>query len=215
VVSLRRITLILALSGVLTAGIAQAASPRTYSFPRSHFAITIPGNWQFMPRSPAALRAKVRALRARGKRDLAGQYAAALKDPYVLRQLRQHLFTAFEWPALPAPIATDVSVRSSRVPDSFTKNDLADTAKVFADQFRTGKGRVTALRAVALPAGPAELVRGTVPLGPGYHGAATGFTLYVLLNRHTLYLISFRVDSRFLNSRAELFASIARSFRFL
>ena len=62
-----------------------------------------------------------------------------------------------------------------------------------------------------LPAGPAELIEGTIPAGGGF---SNGIELYLIPHGRLLYEISFQVDARLL-SQATLFTSIAQHFKLL
>jgi hypothetical protein len=124
------------------------------------------------------------------------------------------LFDAFEWPALSSPINPDVYVRSYAVSSSFSTRDLPAAARAIVQQGGSSD-HFEPIRTVTLPAGRAARVRGTVKLDPSYHGAATGITTYLLLNRHRIYVLTFRIDSRYAKRYARLFSDIAHRFRFL
>jgi hypothetical protein len=193
----------------------EAASWKTHVDRAAGFRIDIPAGWQEVPHTVAAVRSRIRQLRVAGRKALADQYAALLNDPYSRKQLREFRFQAFQWPALPSPINTDVYVKITAVPASFREADVPTVANEIAKAFNGPSDHVDPIVRVRLPSGSAVRVRGKAHLDPSYNGAATGFTLYILLRPRRLFLLSFRVDSRYTASERRIFDSIAMRFAFL
>jgi hypothetical protein len=163
----------------------------------------------------SGVQARIKQLRTSGRKGLADQFAAIIGDPYTRKQVAQFRFFAFQWPALPSPINTDVNVKISSVPASFHEADLATVGEEIAKTFKGPGDRVEPVSKVQLPAGPAVRVRGVSHLGPSYKGASTGFTAYLLLRPRRLFLLTFRLDSRFTRSQRPVLESIAGRFAFL
>ncbi len=179
------------------------------------FRIDIPANWQVIPRSVAALKDRIRTLRAEGRIALADQYKALLDDPYQRQQLRTFRFSAFQWPALPSPITSDVYVKIAAVPASVQTSDLPAIARVIADELKGPGSHVGPVRRIRLPAGAGVLLTGSAKLDPSYRAKATGFRLYLFLRPRRLFQLGFRTDSAFAASQRVLFISIASRFGFL
>jgi hypothetical protein len=109
-VSIVRVWAILIASIVSCCALAASAvgSAGWTVYHRQGFTISVPSSWQPVPATPAKTAALAAKLRAEGKLQLAGQYAAYAKDKYQWNPPR--LFRAFQWPEPPVPIDTDVLV---------------------------------------------------------------------------------------------------------
>jgi hypothetical protein len=188
---------------------------KTYVKSADGFRIDVPLGWQVVPPTIAGVQARIRQLRAQGRTALANQYSSLLGDPYTRKQVGEFRFQAFQWPARPSPITTDVTVKITPVPASLHVSDLPAVAAEVAKAFNGPRDRLEPIAKVRLPAGQAVRVRGVVHLDPSYGGRATGFTLYLLLQPRRLFGLSFRTDSQFSSAERPVFDSIARRFAFL
>ena len=209
--------LLFALTGsLLTAG---AATPKTlpstiYVDKSAGYRITVPRVWQVVPPSVPAVKQAITKLKQQKKTQLAAVYSAMIGTAAARKELESFRFRAFKWPALPSPVPTDVTVTIQNVSRNYKAADLPEIGQVFANNLRQPGAKVNAPQMLKLPAGPAALITGTVPLGQPYGGVSTGFTLVLLLKPGKLYMLSFRIDSR-AAAEAKVFASIANLFRFV
>src|SRR5262249_51150687 len=117
------------------------------------------------------------------------------------------------WPgSLNSPVPVQVSLGVSTAKRAYTARDLPSIGAVFANAFASNKGaKVTVPKTVTLPAGKAELVKASIPIGGG---VMNGAMLYLIPHGKTLYELSFQIEASQLAS-ATLFTSIAQHFRFL
>ena len=91
----------------------------------------------------------------------------------------------------------------------YTVADLPTAGRAYRSALAQHKGaKISAPNRIALPAGPAQFLTGTVPAGPGL---ADGFELYLLVHKGKLYALKFDIDAKVL-SQAKVLRSIAEHF---
>ncbi len=214
--ALLAVLLAAAAGSLVAAGAAPAAKPLAstiYVDQPGGYRITVPKTWQIVPPSAAAVKQLVAQLKKQKKTELATVYSDMIATAAGRSELSTFRFRAFRWPLAPSPVPTDVTLSIQPIPRRFKQGDLPQIGASFARDLRTPGAKVNAVQMLKLPAGPAALITGTVPLPKEYGGIATGFTLILLLKPGKLYLLSFRIDSR-AAADAKLFVSMAKLFRF-
>jgi hypothetical protein len=202
----------LALLVASTAGAANVAGT-TYVDKGGGYSITIPKNWQLVPRTVPKVKAlAARLAKKKSTADLGKFYMQLISTAQGRRDLTAYRFQAFDWPAsLSQPIPVEASVGVVVGKKAYGPKDLPAIGAVFANAFASNKGaKVTTPRTVALPVGQASLVEAVIPVGGG---VANGVELYLIPRGKLLYELSFQIESSQL-PYAKLFTSIAEHFKF-
>lgn len=208
--------LLLAVTGsLLVAGTAQSKTqPSTIYVDKSGgYRLTIPRTWQVIPPSVAAVKQTIARLKKQKKTALAAVYSDLISTAAGRKELTTFRFRAFRWPELPSPVPTDVTLTIQPLAKKYKAADLPAIGASFATSLASPGAKIAQPQLLKLPAGPAVLITGTVPLPKGFQGAKTGFTLILMLRPERLYMLSFRIDSRAAPD-AKVFTSIASLFRF-
>lgn len=171
----------------LTAGSAAAPAPWTHVTDSvAGYSIAVPASWQVVPRSTQRLDARVAQARRLKQFALANQFAeiAAVrrKTGTVYR------FQAFAWPPPKGAVVPDVTVRIAALTHSTTRVALPLIARQIAKSLSRAAS-VSASRRLALPAGEAYEVAGSIPLSKTIRSR---FAIYLLMHRRQLYSLTFR-----------------------
>jgi hypothetical protein len=177
------------------------------------YAITIPKTWQLIPRTTAGVNTLVATLNKQKKGTLAAFYKAILATSAGRADLTAYRFQAFAWPdSETQPVPIQVSLGLVKTKTAVTAKGLPAVGAVFANQLASNKGaKITVPKIVTLPAGKAEFIEGTIPIGSGVDN---GLELYLIPHGKTVYELAFQIEASQLKS-ATLFTSIARQFRFV
>jgi hypothetical protein len=184
----------------------------TYVDKAGGYAITIPKTWKLVPRSKPALKSLIAQLKKKQQTDLAATYSSILSSAAGKQGLQAYVFQAFDWPAVGAPILTQVSVGIVKTTKAYGTKDLPAIGAEYANALAANKGsKIVVPTKVKLPAGYAELIEGTIPAGSGI---SNGVKLYLIPHGKRLYELSFQIDGTLL-SQATLFTSIAQHFKLL
>jgi len=188
----------------------------TYRDAAKGYEITIPAAWKLVPRSKAAVQAQIALLKkAKGSANLllAGIYSSIIASPTGLKGLTTYRFQALAWPPdLSTPLLTEVSLGIVGTSTPEGKANLTALGDEYANALSANAGsKIDEPKTVALPAGNAELVEGTIPAGTGL---ATGVELYLIPHGKQIYELSFQIDARGL-ADATLFTAIAKDFAFI
>ena len=190
------------------AGAASAATPAATKWidRKDGFSVILPAKWYPVPRTVAAVQQTIASLRKQKKAALANEYAFYL-TPSGKAQLKDYVFQAFlDIGPSNDPIYPQFAVQVTKGPRPYTAADLPAAGRAFASSLAGNKGaKVSAPKRIALAAGPAEFVTGTVPAGPGLED---GFELYLLIHKGKLYALKFDIDATAL-AQATVFRSIA------
>lgn len=177
------------------------------------YAITIPKTWQLIPRTTAQIDTLVAALDKKKQTALAAFYKTIIATQAGKSGLKAYRFQAFAWPdseTQPVPVQVSLGLVKTKTP--VTTKGLPAVADVFANQLASNKGaKITVPKIVTLPAGKAEFIEGTIPIGSGIDN---GLELYLIPHGKTVYELAFQIEASQLKT-ATLFTSIARQFRFL
>ena len=205
-------------AGVLALGLAAAGNganvpSTTYADKAGGYTITIPKNWELVPRTVAGVKALAAKLeKKKSTADLGNYYLTLIATPEQRQQLSLYRFQAFDWPAsLSQPVPVEVSVGAVLDKSVITAKRLPSIGAVYANSFKSNQGsKVMGPKTVRLPVGLAELVEAVVPNGGG---VSTGVDLLLIPRGKVLYLLSFQIEASQLAS-ATLFTSIAQNFKF-
>jgi hypothetical protein len=177
------------------------------------YTITIPKTWQLIPRTTAQVNTLIATLKKQKKTALASFYKSILATTAGRTDLKAYRFQAFAWPdseTQPVPIQVSLGLVKTKTP--VTTKALPSVAAVFANQLASNKGaKITVPKIVTLPAGKAEFIEGTIPIGGGIDN---GLELYLIPHGKTVYELAFQIEASQLKT-ATLFTSIAQQFRFL
>lgn len=209
-----RFTLAACVGGLVLAAAASAATTPTetkWIDKKDGFSIILPPKWYPVPRTTTAVQQTIAQLKKQKKTALANEYSFYL-SAFGKTQLRDYVFQAFlDIAPSTDPIYPQVAVQKDtrRI---YKPADLSTAGRAYASALAQHKGaKITVPKKIALPAGPAEFITGTVPAGPGL---ADGFELYLLVHGGKLYALKFDIDAVALK-QAKVFRSIATHFRFL
>jgi hypothetical protein len=177
------------------------------------YSITIPKTWQLIPRTTAQINTLIATLDKKKQTALAAFYKTILATTAGKSGLTAYRFQAFAWPdseSQPVPIQVSLGLVKTKTP--VTTKGLPGVAAIFANQLASNKGsKVTVPKLVTLPAGKAEFIEGTIPIGGGVQN---GLELYLIPHGKTVYELAFQIEASQLKT-ATLFNSIAQQFRFL
>ncbi len=177
------------------------------------YSITIPKTWQLIPRTTAQVNTLIATLQKQKKSALAAFYKTILATSAGRTDLKAYRFQAFAWPdseTQPVPIQVSLGLVKTKTP--VTTKGLPAVAAVFANQLASNKGaKITVPKIVTLPAGKAEFIEGTIPIGGGIDN---GLELYLIPHGKTVYELAFQIEASQLKT-ATLFNSIAQQFRFV
>ncbi len=206
---------LLAAASLASGAAAKNVPSTTYVDKADGFAITVPTVWKLVPRSETALKAAITALKKSKSAEnhaLASTFSSILASAGGRSGLSAYRFQAFAWPADPGtPLLTEVSVGVVATSKAVGKSQLPALGDEYANAFASNAGsKILVPKAVTLPAGPAELVVGSIPAGGGL---ATGVELYLIPHGKHVYELSFQIDARAL-AQATLFTSMAQHFAF-
>jgi hypothetical protein len=209
------LALAVACTAALPGATAGANIPGTaYVDKSAGFSITIPKTWALVPRSVAEVRQLVAALKKKASTvELADAYDSIVATAAGRSQITAYTFQAFEWPFVVGltPILTETYVFVVKTTRAYGKNDLKAIGDEFANTLSASKGsKIVVPKEVALPAGPAEYIVGTIPEG----SATTGIEWYLIPHGKTVYELGFQIDASGL-AKATLFTSIAQNFKFV
>jgi hypothetical protein len=205
-------------AGVLALGLAAAGNganvpSTTYADKAGGYTITIPKNWELVPRTVAGVKALAAKLeKKKSTADLGKYYLTLIATPQQRQELSIYRFQAFDWPAsLSQPVPVEVSVGAVVDKNVVTAKRLPAIGAVYANALKSTQGsKVLGPKPVKLPVGPAELVEAVVPNGGG---VSTGVDLLLIPRGKVLYLLSFQIEASQMAS-ATLFTSIAQNFKF-
>jgi hypothetical protein len=177
------------------------------------YAITIPSTWKLVPRSKAQLTSLIAQLKKKKQTKLAAMYSSILSSPSGVSGLTAYRLQAFAYPQDPAtPILLEVSLGIVPTPKAYGVKDLPAVGATYANELASNKGsKILMPKQITLPAGPAELIEGSIPVGSGF---SNGVELYLIPHGKQLYELAFQVDARLL-SQATLFTSMAQKFKFV
>jgi hypothetical protein len=177
------------------------------------YSITIPKTWQLIPRTTAQVKTLIATLEKKKQTALASFYKSLIASPAGKNGLKAYRFQAFAWPdseTQPVPVQVSLGLVKTKTP--VTTKGLPSVAAVFANQLASNKGaKITVPKIVTLPAGKAEFIEGTLPVGGGIEN---GLELYLIPHAKTVYELALQIEASQLKT-ATLFTSIARQFRFL
>jgi hypothetical protein len=196
---------------VAGAGAAKNLPSTTYVDKTGGYEITIPTQWQTIPRNVATIKAIIAQLKKKKSTvDLADAYQQILSSSAGKSGLKTYVFQAFDWPASPdTPIPTEVSVAITKVKQALTDKDLPAIGAEYANELAANPGsKIRVPKVVKLPSGKAEYIIGTIPAG----SYTNGLELYLIPHGKRLYTIAFQIDARAL-AEAHLFSSIAQLFK--
>jgi hypothetical protein len=199
--------------GLAAAGTAANVPSTTYADKAGGYTITIPKNWELVPRTAAGIKALATKLKKKkSTADLGGYYLTLIATRAQRQQLSVYRFQAFDWPAsLSEPIPIEVSVGTVVDKSVITPKRLPSIGAVYANALKSNQGsKVAGPKTVKLPVGPAELIEAVVPNGGG---VSTGVDLLLIPRGKVLYMLSFQIEASQLAS-ATLFTSIAQHFKF-
>jgi hypothetical protein len=176
------------------------------------YQIAIPNTWRLIPRTKAEVEAVIAALKKKKETDLATFYAGIIASKSGLSGLTTYRLQAFDWPgSMESPVPIELSVGIVKTPRAYGPKDLASIGAVYANALAANKGaKVTVPKTVTLPAGKAELILGSIPIG---NGVMNGVKLYLIPHGKRLYELSFQIEASQL-ATATLFASMANSLKF-
>ena len=199
------------LATLVLAGAATAATPTQTKWidRRDGFSIILPAKWFAVPRTVKAVDATIAALKKQKQPDLAKAYSFFL-TANGKAELKAYAFQAFYFNGPTSdPVPIEVSIQIVRAKKPYTSANLAAAGKAYANALASTSGaKIAVPSALKLPAGPAELIKGSVPNGGGVR---TGVELYLLVHGARLYALSFKIDAAVL-SQATVFRSIAEHF---
>jgi hypothetical protein len=185
----------------------------TYADKAGGYSITIPKNWELVPRTVAKVKALAATLaKKKSTADLGSYYLTLVASPELRQQLSVYRFQAFDWPAsLSLPVPTEVSVGTVVDKKVITTQELPAVGAVWANSFKSNQGaKVAGPKIVKLPVGVAALIEAVIPNGGG---VSTGVDLFLIPRGKVLYLLSFQIEASEL-PYASLFTSIANNFKF-
>ncbi len=200
-------------AAVLAAGASGKNQPSTtYLDKTGGYQISIPTTWKLVPRTVPQVQALIAQLKKQKQTTLASMYSSIISSAGGRSGLKAYRFQAFGWPQSSAtPLLTEVSVGVVKTTKAYGPSSLPAIGAEYANALSANKGsKITVPKRVTLPAGPAELIEGTIPAGSGL---SNGIKLYLVPHGKRLYEISFQIDARFLKV-ATLFTSIAEHFKF-
>ncbi len=177
------------------------------------YTITVPKTWELIPRTTAQVNTSIATLDKKKQTALARFYKALIATSAGKDGLKAYRFQAFAWPdSETQPVPVQVSLGLARTKTPVTTKALPSVAAVFANQLASNKGaKITVPKIVTLPAGKAEFIEGTLPIGGGIEN---GLELYLIPRGKTVYELAFQIEASQLKT-ATLFTSIARQFSFL
>jgi len=203
-----------AAAALLAAGASGKNQPSTtYVDKPAGYQISIPTTWKLVPRTVPQVQALVAQLKKKKQTALASTYSSIIASAGGRSGLKAYRFQAFDWPLSGAtPLLTEVAVGVVKTTRVYGPSSLPAIGAEYASSLAANKGsKIIVPKRVTLPAGPAELIEGTIPAGTGL---SNGIELYLVPHGKRLYEISFQIDARFLNV-ATLFTSIAQHFKFV
>jgi hypothetical protein len=196
------------------ATVAKKLPSTTYVAKSLGFSITIPTKWQVVVPSVPAVQKTIAQLKKQKKTALAAAYALYIATPNARSEFKHFKFRAFQWPALPSPVPTDLTIEVTPIAKKYTAADLPGLSAALRQNLTTSTTKLAAPEMLKLPAGRAALLTGTTTLPKAYGGIKSAITLVVLVRTGRLYVLSFRIDSRAAKD-AFLFTSIAQNFKFV
>ena len=195
---------------VLATGAGAAAPPeQKWIDKRDGFSVILPARWYVVPRTTAAVKQTIAALKKQKRAAVANEYAFYL-TAFGRQQLKDFVFQAFlDISPSTDPIPPQFAVQVTKGSKPYRTSDLTAAGRAYASSLAQNKGaKISAPKRISLPEGPAEFLTGSVPAGTGL---ADGFELYLLVHGGKLYALKFDIDAVAL-SQAKIFRSIAEHF---
>lgn len=198
-------------ASLLLVGTAAGATPAATKWvdKPAGFSVILPAKWYPVPRTVAAVKATIAALKKQKNPNLATAYGFFL-TANGKQELKAYAFQAFYFNGpTNDPVPIEVSIQIVKSKRAYTVADLTTAGKTYANALASNKGsKITVPKRIKLPAGPAEYITGVVPNGGG---VSTGLELYLLTHGKRLYALSFKIDAQVL-AQAKVFRSIAEHF---
>ena len=134
-------------AGVLALGLAAAGNganvpSTTYADKAGGYTITIPKNWELVPRTVAGVKALAAKLKKKkSTADLGNYYLTLIATPEQRQELSLYRFQAFDWPAsLSQPVPVEVSVGAVLDKSVITAKRLPSIGAVYANSFKSNQG---------------------------------------------------------------------------